>query len=311
MELSRLTKVQLREAWPHEASDFTNWLAEEENLQLLSDEIGIDISLVETEASAGRYYVDILAEEETTGRKIVIENQLEATNHDHLGKLITYASGFDAEIVVWIVKNVRDEHKQAVDWLNEHTDDKINIFAIEMELWQIGESPYAPKFQLLSQPNDWAKAVKSSSGQSQLTDTKLMQLDFWTQFKAFVATQESDLRLRKAYPQHWHDVSFGSSKAHLSLIMDTRNEQIRCELYIPGCKELFGELSGRQEQIEAALDYDLEWMELPGKKASRIRAARPMDVGNSELWTEYFEWLLEAAQLFQSVFSPHIRELGF
>ncbi len=88
MELSRLTKVQLREAWPHEASDFTSWLAEEENLQLLSDEIGIDISLLETEASVGRYYVDILAEEETSGRRIVIENQLEATNHDHLGKLM-------------------------------------------------------------------------------------------------------------------------------------------------------------------------------------------------------------------------------
>lgn len=178
MELSRLTKVQLREAWPHEASDFTSWLAEEENLQLLSDEIGIDISLLETEASVGRYYVDILAEEETTGRKIVIENQLEATNHDHLGKLITYASGFDAEIVVWIVKDVREEHKQAVDWLNDHTDDKINIFAIEMELWQIGDSPYAPKFQIQSQPNDWAKAVRASSGQSALSETKLMQRDF-------------------------------------------------------------------------------------------------------------------------------------
>jgi len=311
MELSRLTKVELREAWPHEASDFTNWLSEEENLQVLSDEIGIDISLVETEANVGRYYVDILAEEETTGRKIVIENQLEATNHDHLGKLITYASGFDAEIVVWIVKDVRDEHKQAVDWLNEHTDDKINIFAIEMELWRIGESPYAPKFQVLSQPNDWAKAVKSSTGQSQLTDTKLMQLDFWTQFKAFVATQESDLRLRKAYPQHWYDISFGSSKAHLSLIMDTRNEQIRCELYIPNSMELYFALEAKREEVEQALNYELGWMPLEGKKASRIRAARTMGVSDSDLWEECFGWLLKSAEAFQTVFSTQIRELGF
>ena len=125
MQLRALEKVDLRTVWKHEASDFTNWLAQDENLSLLSDEIGIDISLIQTEASVGKFNVDILAEEENTGRKIVIENQLESTNHDHLGKIITYASGFDAEIVIWIVKDVRDEHKQAIDWLNEHTDDKI------------------------------------------------------------------------------------------------------------------------------------------------------------------------------------------
>ncbi len=135
MDLSTLEKVNLRQVWKHEASDFTNWLAQDENLDLLSDEIGIDISLIQTEASVGKFNVDILAEEDNTGRKIVIENQLESTNHDHLGKIITYASGFDAEIIIWIVKNVRDEHKQAVDWLNEHTDEKINIFAIKMEVW--------------------------------------------------------------------------------------------------------------------------------------------------------------------------------
>ncbi len=108
MQLSKLEKVDLREIWKHEAMDFTNWLAKPKNLELLSDEIGIDISLIQTEASVGNFNVDILAEEENTGRKIIIENQLESTNHDHLGKIITYASGFDAEIIVWIVKNVRD-----------------------------------------------------------------------------------------------------------------------------------------------------------------------------------------------------------
>lgn len=139
MKLSKLKKVDLREVWKHEALDFTNWLAKEENLELLSDEVGIDISLIQTEASVGKFNVDILAEETNTDRKIVIENQLEATDHDHLGKIITYASGFDAEFIIWIVKSVRDEHKQAIDWLNEHTDQKINIFAIQMEVWQIGD----------------------------------------------------------------------------------------------------------------------------------------------------------------------------
>jgi hypothetical protein len=223
MALSRLKKVELREEWKNEATDFTNWLAEDENLQLLSEEVGIDISLIQTEASVRKFSVDILAEEEHTGRKIVIENQLETTNHDHLGKIITYASGFDAEVLIWIVKDVRDEHKQAVDWLNEHTDDKINISAIRMELWQIGDSPYAPKFQIISKPNDWAKALKKSTGHSELSDRRLMQLEFWNQFKEFAASRQTSLRLRKSYPKHWYDISIGNSKSHLCLIIDADN----------------------------------------------------------------------------------------
>ena len=183
MMLGKLKKVDLRKAWKHEALDFTNWLAKDENLGLLSDEIGIGLQLVQTEASVGKFNVDILAEEENTGRKIIIENQLEPTDHAHLGQVITYASGYDAEIIIWIVKDVRDEHKQAIDWLNEHTDEKVNFFGIKMELWQIGDSPFAPKFQIISKPNDWAKAIKKSARQSSLTDAKLLQLDFWNHFK--------------------------------------------------------------------------------------------------------------------------------
>src|SRR5262249_15714013 len=123
--LGKLKKVELREGWKHEASNFTRWLAEEENLILLGDEIGFVLKLVQVEAAVGSFNVDILAEEESTGRTIIIENQLEITNHDHLGKIITYASGYDAQVVVWVVKDVREEHRQAIDWLNEHTDESI------------------------------------------------------------------------------------------------------------------------------------------------------------------------------------------
>ncbi len=204
MKLSKLEKVDLREVWKHEAINFTNWLAESENLESLSDEIGIDISLIQTEASVGNFNVDILAEEENTGRKIVIENQLESTDHDHLGKIITYASGFDAEIIIWIVKSVRDEHKQAIDWLNEHTDSNINFFSIQMEVWKIGESPYAPKFHVIAQPNDWAKTVKKATSQNEYSDTKLLQLQFWDKFKEFAVDKNAKIKLRKAYPQHWY-----------------------------------------------------------------------------------------------------------
>ena len=309
MALSTLKKVELREEWKNEAADFTSWLAQDENLQLLSDEIGIDISLVQTEASVGKFSVDILAEEENTGRKIVIENQLEMTNHDHLGKIITYASGFDAEIVIWIVKDVRDEHKQAVDWLNDHTDDKINIFAIRMELWQIGDSPYAPKFQVISKPNDWAKAIKKSTTRSELSDRRLMQLEFWNQFKEFAISKNSSLRLRKSYPQHWYDISMGNSRSHLSLIVDTNNEQVRCEFYIPDSKPLFHGLLENKETIESKLDHELEWMELEGKKASRVKTVLNIDVSNSENWEKIFQWLMETAQEFQTVFANQIKNM--
>ncbi len=128
MKLEKLKKVDLRSEWKNESSDFTTWLSRKENLDLLGEEIGIDISLIKTEANVGRYNVDILAEEENTGRKIIIENQLENTNHDHLGKIITYATGYDAEIIICVVKDARDEHKQAIDWLNRHMDQNVNFF---------------------------------------------------------------------------------------------------------------------------------------------------------------------------------------
>ncbi len=309
MPLSKLKKIDLREEWKHEAADFTNWLAKDENLQLLGEEIGIDISLVQTEASVGKYWVDILAEEDNTGRKIVIENQLEVTNHDHLGKLITYASGFDAEIVIWIVKDVRDEHKQAIDWLNEHTDDKINIFAIRMELWQIGDSLYAPKFYVVSKPNDWAKAIKQSTSCADLSDRRLMQLNFWTQFQEYASEHGSTLRLRKACPQHWYDISIGNSKSHLSLVVDADNEQIRCEFYIPNSKPLFIALLEKKEIVESRLPFELEWMELEGKKASRVRTVHTIDVADNENWEASFQWLMETAQQFQAVFVDQLKKM--
>ncbi len=311
MQLSKLEKVDLREVWKHEALDFTNWLAKPENLELLSDEIGIDISLIQTEASVGNFNVDILAEEENTGRKIVIENQLESTDHDHLGKIITYASGFDAEIIVWIVKSVRDEHKQAIDWLNEHTDSNINIFAIQMEVWKISNSPYAPKFQVIAKPNDWAKAVKKATTQSELSDTKLLQLEFWTKFKEFAQEHNGKIKLRKAYPQHWYDISFGFSNAHIALTVNSQSEQMACEIYIPDYKQLFTALHAQKEKIESELDEELEWEELPEKKASRIKLISSGNLSSQEQWENYHAWMLDRVSKFQKVFGKYIKQCSY
>ena len=151
--LGKMKRIHdLRSVWPHEANDFTKWLAQEANLAELGNNIGIDIDLEERESSVGSFNVDIYAVESGTGRRIIIENQLEDTNHDHLGKLITYASGKGAEVIVWIVKRARDEHRQAIEWLNRHTDSNIGFFLVEIELWQIDDSLLAPKFNVVEKP---------------------------------------------------------------------------------------------------------------------------------------------------------------
>lgn len=310
MKLGKLEKVDLRNVWKHEALDFTSWLAEPENLSLLSEEIGIEISLIQTEANVGKFNVDILAEEEQTSRKIVIENQLETTDHDHLGKIITYASGFDAEIIVWIVREVRDEHKQAVDWLNEHTDEKINFFVIKMEVWRIGDSLCAPKFYVVSQPNDWAKAVKQTTSQTnKLTESKLLKLEFWQKFREFAQNKNAKLRLHKPQPRMFYDIKFGSSEAQISLNVYIKENKISCEIYIPDSKELFHSLKLKQEIIHQELGEKLVWLELPEKKASRIRLFYEGNIANIEKWEEYFNWLLHSIENFQKVFSKHITEI--
>jgi hypothetical protein len=305
MNLGKLKKIDLRNAWKNEASDFTNWLAKEQNLGLLSDEIGIDIKLIETEADVGRYSADILAEEENTERKIIIENQLEVTNHAHLGQIITYASGYDADFIIWVVKDVRDEHKQAVDWLNEHTGEKPSFFIIKMELWQIGDSPFAPKFQIISQPNDWAKALKKTRGQFGFSKIQMMQLDFWNKFKEYSLQNKTKLKLRKANPQHWYFISLGNSNMHISLTVNTRDNLLGCEIYLPDSQETYKKLSENKDKIENELQEKLEWQELPNKKASRIKISKKADISNIDEWDECFEWLKKQAESFQNVFSKY------
>jgi hypothetical protein len=305
--LGKLKKVELREGWKHEASNFTRWLAEEENLILLGDEIGFVLKLVQVEAAVGSFNVDILAEEESTGRKIIIENQLEITNHDHLGKIITYASGYDAQVVVWVVKDVREEHRQAIDWLNEHTDESIEFYLVKIELWQIESSPYAPKFEIISKPNDWTKAVRSSTDAGELTETKIKQLDFWTQFKEYAKKRQTKLRMQKSYPQHWTNISIGSSDAHVALTINTREGAFSTDLYIPNNKELYKKLFQHKDAIEKDLGITPEWMELPTKKASRIRILKPGVFEDEAKWEDQFEWLLNEAEKFARVFPKYIK----
>lgn len=303
--LGKLKRVDLREYWKHEALDFTRWLAEPENIEMLGDEVGIGLQVLQTEASVGRFNVDILAEEENTGRKIIIENQLETTDHCHLGQLITYAAGLEAQYIVWIVREVREEHRQAVDWLNEHTDEEINFFLIAIELWQIEDSPPAPKFTTISRPNEWTKSIRTRPQSGDLTDTKIKQLEFWQQLKEYAAIKQPELKLSTPHPRHWYTVSVGRSDFIVSLTMYTRENKVGCEIYIKDDKELFNEFLSCKSEIEKELSLTeyLDWQELPAKKASRIIAFSDFSIDNTEIWPSAFEWLISTANKFKKVFT--------
>jgi len=178
---------------------------------------------------------------------------------------------------------------------------------VKIEIWQIENSPFAPKFEIISKPNDWTKAVRSSTDSTELTDTKIKQLEFWTQFKDFAKQRQTRLHIQKNKPQHWINISIGSSEAHVALTIHSRENQFGIELYIPDSKELYQKLFVRKSEIEAELGEEPIWMDLPNKKASRIRVLSSGSFEDMAKWEDTFEWLITEAEKFQSVFPKYIR----
>ena len=299
--LAKLTQItDLREIWKHEARDFSKWLSDEENLKGLSDAVGISIVLSELESAVGSFSVDLFATEEGTGRKIIIENQLADTDHDHLGKIITYAAGKSADFIIWIVRRARDEHRQAVEWLNRRTDEDVGFFLIEIELWKIDDSLPAPRFNVVEKPNGWAKAIKAAEG---LSETQKLQLEFWQTFNeyAFSKTEfSSAFSRRKAQPQHWYDLSVGSSEYHIGLTANTQKKRLGVEIYINDNKELFAKFQTQKEAIAEFLGMQVEWRD--ANKASRILTLSNGDImKGASAWNPLFDWFIETAIKFKAM----------
>lgn len=293
-ELGKIERVEdLRKIWSNEARDFTVWLAKNENLTMLGEAVGIDINLEERESPVGSFSVDLFATEEGTGRKIIIENQLEDTNHDHLGKIITYAAGKEASVIIWIVKRARDEHRQAVEWLNQHTDENIGFFLLEIELWKINGSVPAPRFNVVERPNDWAKAMKASEG---LSDTKKTNLEYWEAFKKYAFNKTEFKKIfseRKAYPQGWYDLSVGNRHCHITLTATMTKNRLAAQIYISKNKDLYSHFLGQKIAIEEFLGEEISWHE------ASIDAVFGYDTYNADFntenWDKYFEWYCEKA----------------
>lgn len=270
MKLGKLEEVDIRKVWPHEQYDFSKWLATEENIKELGDALNLSLTDVETEKFVGNYRCDILCKDEITGKMVLIENQLEPTNHDHLGKIITYASGLDAAVVVWIVASARDEHASAIEWLNKHTDDEISFFLMEVHAYKIGDSDPAPQFKIIEQPNDFVKIVKAVSKNSDMNESQKNRLEFWTQFNEVVDSQGKPFNKRKATTDPWYNVAIGSSDASISIDLVNKEHKIRVSLWINDNKDIFDALFQRKDEIETALGFGLEWNRLDNKKASYI-----------------------------------------
>ena len=270
MKLGKLQEIDIREVWTHEQYDFSKWLSAEDNMQELGNVLNLSLSDIETEKFVGSYRCDILCRDEITGRVVLIENQLEQTNHDHLGKILTYASGLDASVVVWVVASARDEHASAIEWLNKHTDDSISFFLLEIHAYRIGNSEPAPQFKIIEQPNDFVKTVKRIAQDKSVNESQSRRLEFWTQFNDILEQRGKPFNKRKATTDHWYSVAVGSSECQISIDLVNKDHKIRVGLWISDNKERFDYMHQHKEEIEVAMGFPLFWQRLDNKKSSLI-----------------------------------------
>lgn len=312
MKLGIIKKLELRDIWASESSDFTPWLAKEDNIALLGDAIGIDLEVESQEKSVGPFRADILARDINTNHYVLIENQLELTNHNHLGQIMTYAAGLDAFSIIWIAKSFTEEHRAALDWLNRITDEHINFFGIEIEVIQIGDSIPAPQFNVVAKPNGWSKSVKYSANNNELTDTKLKQQQYWTDFKEYVSTVGNPFKVQKPLPQHWTIIAMGKSYFHLSLTVNSQNKSICINLEISGdnAKDNFDTLKSKYEvESKSKISSELEWMRLNDRKVSMVKLSAPYDFLDQSSHNQQFEWFVENVKKFIEFFRPKIKTI--
>lgn len=314
--LGRLERVDLREIWTSEATSFTPWLAREENLAALGEALDIELELEAQEKSVGPFRADILCKDSNSDHWVLVENQLERTDHTHLGQLLTYAAGLQAATIVWIGARFTDEHRAALDWLNAITDDDFRFFGLEVELWRIGGSAPAPKFNIVSQPNDWSRSVHQAAraiDEADLSETKRLQLSYWTEFHSVLdAAGGPVFGSRKPQPLSWMNYSIGRGRFSLAAVMQRPTNQIRAELYISGlnAKAFFGLLKDQKEAVEQELGYPLEWEELPEGQDCRISCyLRDVDPENEDDWRHQHDWLANCLNDLHRVFAQRVKAL--
>ncbi|MDE2126264.1 MAG: DUF4268 domain-containing protein [Armatimonadetes bacterium] len=306
--LGRLEQLDIKTYWQNEASEFTPWLAQEENLGLLGEAIGLELELVSTEQAVGPFAADIVCKRRADAQKVVIENQIEKTDHTHLGQIITYAAGLHATTVIWIARQFTDEHRAALDWLNEHTPAEVAFFAVTVELWMIGRSAPAPRFNVVARPNVWTKPAAQPSP---LTDRDKSMLEYWGELGKVV--NDNPGPLRAPAPSTGNSVNFaiGKSGVALAAVINPTNKWIRIEIYLNGgsAKARFDQLYSQKTIADAKIS-GLEWQRLDGKQDCRIALFKhETDPANRSDWAKQHSWLRDTAKQFDAVFRPLVKQL--
>lgn len=293
-DFGSLEPQDVREYWAHEAHDFTPWLAgeiESAEASRLEDTLGLDIDVLEREKRVGKYNVDIFAEVVDDGRTVVIENQLGDSDHDHLGKAIAYAAGLDADIIVWITPEFNDEHRDAMQWLNDTSREGIDLFAVRLEVWRIEDSHPAVRLNPVEKPSEWKEKAKRQDGE--LSEMKQVQEEFWTAFRDRLQAEQTPLRARKPKPRHYYSNPIGVSGFHISFGIYTDADELRLELIIEDDEDAFRALKAEEETIDDELEMDLYW-DSPeetrsGNMRSKLGVKRPADIDARDQWEEYFD----------------------
>lgn len=318
LDLGRLERVDLREVWASESGDFTPWLALPENIALLGETLGLDLEVEAQEKDVGPFRADIFCRHTATNDAVLIENQLERTDHGHLGQLLTYAAGLKAATIIWVAAAFTDEHRAALDWLNEITGERFQFFGLEVEAWRIGQSMPAPKFNIVSKPNDWSREV-TTRVERELSPVKRMQLDFWTGFREYAERHAKRFRPLNPMPQTWMPIAIGRVGFNLAAVASTWNSvtknadshELRAEFVIThelGAEALARLLQQRQD-IERELGEALEWYSAEGVKQRRVYLRRDADLDNKAHWPEYFAWLTERVDRLHAAFQGRVKAL--
>jgi hypothetical protein len=318
VDLGAIEHVDLREVWPHEAQDFTPWLAE--NLDKLGDALGLDLELRTSEAAVGQFSLDVLAHDLGSNRPVIIENQLEATNHDHLGKLLTYAAGYDAYAVAWLTREFRDEHRQALDWLNQRTNEDTAFFGVVVEAWRIDDSRPAAHFRAVAFPNDWQKQSASvdrnDSGRPYVSERGERYREFFQNLIDLLRDQYRFTNARKGQPQSWYSFSSGFRGIGYNPSFSPRRGIARVEVYIDRGdgdlnKQLFDALATMSDAIQTDLAESLEWERLDNRRACRISAVRDGSIDDDPDSLEELQgWMVDRLLAFKQVLTPELQRLA-
>ena len=318
VDLGRLEKISLRQAWPDEAQNFTPWLAEDANLVLLGETLGIQMQVEAVEKLVGPFAADILAKELGSDRWVLIENQIEPTDHRHLGQLITYAAGLDARTIIWIAESFREEHRAAIDFLNRATTEEFAFFGIQVELYRIGNSAPAPRFSLVAKPNNWSKQAQAAKqiAEGELSPTQILNREFWSQLITNAATVYPPLAVRTPYRSSWQAAErlFSNSQLYVDAnTAFTATNRLRVEVYLGGrlAKATFRHLETLKDTLESSFGAPFEWEELPQGQDSRIAVYMPgqQKRDNRPNWPAQQTWILENLPKLAAVFRPHFTQL--